>query len=90
MATTPFPIAMPEDLLEDIRAAARDTGLSQADVVRQSVKAGLPKVRAQFQADRKLKPFSKEEARQAFAPNRDWDKLEEHMASLPQPLPEPD
>ena len=81
---------MPDDLLADIRAAARDTGLSQADVVRQSVKAGLPKIRKQFRADRKLRPFTKEEARRAFAPDPEWDKLEEHMASLPQPLPEAD
>lgn len=81
---------MPDDLLADIRAAARDTGLSQADVVRQSVKAGLPKVRKQFRPERKLKPLSKEETRRAFAPDPEWDRLEEHMASLPQPIPEPD
>ena len=51
MATTPFPIAMPDDLLAEIRATASETHLSQADVIRQSVKAGLPKVREQFKAD---------------------------------------
>lgn len=39
---------MPADLLADIRSAARDTGLSQADVVRQSVKAGLSQVRKRY------------------------------------------
>jgi hypothetical protein len=77
---------MPDDLLADIRAAARDTGLSQADVVRQSVKAGLPKIRKQFQAERKLKPFTKAESREAFGPDREWDSLEKAMASRA-PLP---
>ena len=90
MATTPYPVAMPDDLLAEIKAAARDTGLSAADVIRQSVKAGLPKVREQFQGERKLKPFTIEEARRAFAPDPEWDKLEAHMANLPQPLPEED
>lgn len=81
---------MPDDLLAEIRAAARDTGLSQADVVRQSVKAGLPKIRKQYKAERRVKPFTKEEAKRAFAPDPYWDALEEHMAKLPKPLPEPD
>ena len=80
MATTAFLIAMPDDLLVDIRAAARDTGLSQADVVRQSVKAGLPKIRKQFRAGRKLKPFTKAESREAFGPDQEWDRLEKAMA----------
>lgn len=90
MATTSIPLAVPPDLLEEIRTAARDTGLSQADVMRQSMKAGLPKVREQFKAQPKLKPFTEEEVRRAFAPDPYWDKLEEHMAKLPKPLPEPD
>jgi hypothetical protein len=90
MATVSVPLAIPPELLEEIRTAARDTGLSQADVMRQSMKAGLPKVRKQFQAERKLKPLTKEEARRAYAPDPEWDKLEAHMAGLPQPLPEPD
>jgi hypothetical protein len=77
---------MPEDLLADIRAAARDTGLSQADVVRQSVKAGLPKVRRRFRAERKLKPFTKAESRTAFGPDPEWDPVEKALASRV-PLP---
>lgn len=90
MSTVSFPLAMPSDLLEEVRSAARDTGLSQQDVVRQSLKAGLPKIREQFAAEHKLKPFTKEEARRAFAPDPYWDALEEHMAKLPKPPPEPD
>ena len=39
-----IPVSMPGDLLEDIRAAARKTHLSQEDVIRQSVQLGLPKL----------------------------------------------
>lgn len=50
MATVTIPLAVPVDLVDDIRTAARETGLSQADVMRQSMKAGLPKVRKKFKA----------------------------------------
>jgi hypothetical protein len=52
MATKPYPLAMPDDLLEEIRAAAAETGLSNADVIRQCVKLGLPKLREQLMAER--------------------------------------
>lgn len=45
MAMVTIPLAVPVDLLDNIRTAARETGLSQADVMRQSMKAGLPTVR---------------------------------------------
>jgi hypothetical protein len=43
-----IPISMPEDLLEVVRLVAKETNLSQQDVIRQSVKLGLPKLREQF------------------------------------------
>jgi predicted transcriptional regulator len=46
-----FPISMPDDLLKEIKSAARKTDLSQQDVVRQSIKAGLPAILAKFNAD---------------------------------------
>jgi len=39
-----IPVTMPGGLLEDIRAAARKTHLSQEDVICQSVKLGLPRL----------------------------------------------
>ncbi len=90
MATTPYPIAMPEELLAEVRRAARETGLSQADVIRQSVKAGLGKVRKQFQTPPKLRPFTKAEACRAFAPDPEWDALEAAMTSRVRPPPEDD
>lgn len=42
---------MPDDLLKEIKSAARKTELSQQDVVRQSIKAGLPAILAKLNAD---------------------------------------
>lgn len=67
---------MPDDLLKEIRAAAKETGLSQADVVRQSVKAGLSKVREQFRASKgrvtNVDPLSRKE----------WEKIYSHRDEL--------
>ena len=43
-----IPLSMPDDLLKVVRETAKQTGLSQQDVMRQSIRAGLPKVREQF------------------------------------------
>ena len=48
MPSTTIPLAMQEDLLAEVRAAAEDTGLSQADIMRQSMKLGLPRLREQL------------------------------------------
>jgi hypothetical protein len=42
MKSETFPLAMPPDLLGEVRQAAKRTGLSMADVIRQSAKLGLP------------------------------------------------
>jgi hypothetical protein len=41
MRSKTFPLAMPQELLSEVRRAARKTGLSMADTIRQSVKLGL-------------------------------------------------
>jgi hypothetical protein len=46
MKTIPF--AVPEDLHESVHQAARETHLSMQDVLRQSVRLGLPQLRAKF------------------------------------------
>ena len=64
-----IPLAVPEDLAKEIRATARDTGLSQADVMRQSMKAGLPRVREQFGEGRvtNVAPLSRKEWERIYA-----------------------
>ncbi|MEO5802625.1 MAG: hypothetical protein ABIR24_03780 [Verrucomicrobiota bacterium] len=80
MASNTIPLAVPADLLQAIREAAHHTDLSQADVMRQSMKAGLPRLLEQFQAQHGLKPFTKEEARRAFGPDPEWDPIEQALA----------
>lgn len=76
---------MPDDLLADIRSAARDTGLSQADVVRQSVKAGLPKVRKQYANVRRItnvEPLPDKVLRRIYRrPERDEQGIERLIKS---------
>ena len=88
MKTDTYPLAVPSDLMGELRRCARETGLSVADTMRQSMKLGLPKLKEQLSADQ-LKPFTKEECRLAFqTPNPEFDALEHHCASLPKRLPE--
>ena len=58
-------------------------GLSMADIMRQSMKAGLPKVVGQF-GRTTLKSLTAAEARLAYqTPNPEFDDLERHCARLP-------
>lgn len=76
-------------MLEEVRLTAAEAGISMTDALRQAMKIGLPKVRKKhIQAD--LKPFTKAEARAAFAPDPDWDRLEAAMARRPVAKPEAD
>lgn len=44
MATETFPVAMPEELMQEVRRAAKQTGLSLSDVLRQATKLGIPRL----------------------------------------------
>jgi len=58
-----------------------------ADIMRQSMKAGLPKVVEQF-GRTTLKPLTAEEARLGYqTPNPEIDDLECHRARLPKRRP---
>ncbi len=50
MKTETYPLAVPEDLLKEMRQLAKDTGLSMADAMRQSMKLGAPKLKEQLSA----------------------------------------
>jgi hypothetical protein len=83
----PYPLMVPDELQQEIRSAAQRTGLSMADIMRQSMKAGLPKVVEQF-GPTTLKPLTAEEARLAYQrPNPEFDDLERHCATLPKRRP---
>jgi hypothetical protein len=82
MKSETYPLALPSDLLGEVRRTAKETGLSLADAMRQSLKLGLPKLREQL-ATPSFKPFSAEEAAEAFAPDPEWDAVTAAMSRLP-------
>ena len=91
MKTDTYPLAVPPDLLGEVRQASQDLGLSMADTMRQSMKLGLPKLREQLtpQPLKNLKPLSPAESQRCFQkPNAEFDALEHHLAGLPAPPPE--
>jgi hypothetical protein len=45
-----IPVPSSPDLAHDLAATAADTGLSQADVIRQSLKLGMPALRDRLRA----------------------------------------
>jgi hypothetical protein len=49
-----FPLAMPNGLLKEVRQAARKTGLSMADTMRQSMKLGLDKLVQELGPQRRI------------------------------------
>jgi hypothetical protein len=46
MNNSVIPLAVPKELHRDIKRGAKETRLSQADVMRQSISIGLPRLRA--------------------------------------------
>jgi len=63
-----IPLLIPEDLLASVRRVAKQTDLSPQDVMREAIKAGLPKVREQF-AGRvtNVEPLAEAEWRKIYA-----------------------
>jgi hypothetical protein len=90
MATNLQPLAVPEDLHQEVRQAASETHLPVAEVLRQSIQLGLPKLREQHAPERKLQPFTRAEAAEAFARDPEWERLESAMARRPVTKPEVD
>jgi Ribbon-helix-helix protein, copG family len=45
MSQVTYPLGMPKELLKEVKDAAEETGLSVADVMRQAIKFGVPRVR---------------------------------------------
>jgi hypothetical protein len=82
MKNETYPLTLPPDLLGEARQTAKEAGLSLADAMRQSLKLGLPKLREQL-ATQSLKPFTPEEAREAFGPDPEWDAVTAVMSGLP-------
>jgi hypothetical protein len=54
MKSETFPLAMPKPLLNEVRQAAKKTGLSMADTMRQSMKLGLDKLVHELGSHRRI------------------------------------
>ena len=52
MKSETYPLALPPPLLREIRRTAKQTGLSLAEAMRQSLRLGLPKLREQLSSNR--------------------------------------
>ena len=87
MRRSPIPVTMPDDLLKEVESAASETGLSRQEILCQSIKLGLPKVRKNPRAERGLRPFTQAESRKAFGPDPEWEQLEAAMARRSAPKP---
>lgn len=89
-----IPLAMPPDLLDEVKRTARETQLSSADIMRQAIKAGLPKVREALTSKKGpfegLKPLTKAERDECWGEKSDpeWDRIAEAMSKVPVPPPE--
>jgi hypothetical protein len=73
---TTYPLALTDDLLEDVKRTAKETGLSQADAMRQALKFGLPQVRQRLSKEDDLAEVIAESwEKLGPAPEILWDKL---------------
>jgi hypothetical protein len=84
MKSDTIPLAMPDKLLREIRAVAKDTGLSMADAMRQSMKLGLPKLREELGTSRitNVTPLPNSIARKLYSqPDDDADSIAQFMAA---------
>jgi len=87
MKSDTYPLAMPTDLLNEVRRTAKETGLSMADAMRQSMRLGLPRLRQQLSITAP-KPFTSKEVQRAFKRDAEWEALESAMTSAPIAPPE--
>ena len=93
MKSETYPLALPSELLKEVRKAAKKTGLSMADTMRQSMKLGLPKLvegLSMEQVLKNLQPMTPAECRECWEqPNEEFDALEHHCATHPSQVSEP-
>ena len=48
MKSVAYPLQVPTDLMDEVGCAAKSLNLSKADVLRQSIKLGLPRLKEQL------------------------------------------
>ena len=75
---------MPVEFLDELRRAAKETGLSTADTIRQSAKLGLPKLLQQMGSGRvtNVAPLQNKVARALYSqPDDDADAIRVFMVA---------
>jgi hypothetical protein len=89
MKTEIYPLPLPPDLAKVVRKAAKATGLSLAETMRQGLRRGIPTLTENLSPDGRRGPLTEEECRQCWGvPNDEFDALNHHCASLPAPKPD--
>jgi hypothetical protein len=84
MANATYPLAVPDDLVREVRAAAKDTGLTMAEAMRQSIRLGLPRLREALAAGRvtNVDPLPDKIARKLYSqPEDDTEGIKLFMAA---------
>jgi len=84
MKSETYPLAVPPDLLLEVRRTAKETGLSLAEAMHQSLKLGLPRLREQLAVGRvtNVEPLSPKAARRLYsAPDDDEAEIRLFMAA---------
>jgi hypothetical protein len=92
MKTDTYPLAVPTEMMQNLRKASGELGLSIADIMRQSIKLGFPILQQQLSVGQnleQLKPLTEEQCRECWeTPDPEFDALAAHLTSLPVPPPE--
>jgi hypothetical protein len=77
MSQVTYPLGLPKDLLDEVKRAAKETGLSTADVMRQAIKFGVPKVRLRMSVEEDFAEAAADTwEKLGPAPTINYDKLE--------------
>ena len=83
MKSITYPLGLPEDLYREIQRAAKETDLSTADAIRQSIKLGLPALREKLSATGRVtnvEPLPDKVARRLYAqPEDDEEAIRQFM-----------
>lgn len=74
MKSITYPLGLPADLYREIQRAAKETDLSTADAIRQSIKLGLPSLRERLSTAGRVtnvEPLPDKIARRLYAERED-------------------
>ncbi len=88
--SSPYPLMLPPDLQKQIKKAAKQTSLSQADLMRQALRFGIPEVVSRIVVEVPLvnvKPFAEGTLAEIYRKKDKWETTETAATSA-QPAPD--